>query len=159
MSTPASIAKHPVHPILVAFPIGLFAFSLACDVIYGIVDQPVWATVAFYCMGGGIIGGLLAAVPGFIDFLSFRESAIKILATKHMAANILGLIIYSVNFSLRLKDEIAFTGALSLSVFGVIILALGGWIGGEMVYVKGIAVEPAEQLSKKSNLAIRAEDL
>jgi uncharacterized membrane protein len=149
MSTPASIAKHPIHPMLVAFPIGLLVFSLACDLIYAATNFPTWMTVALYSMGGGIIGALLAAVPGFIDFLSIREPEIKAIAWKHMLTNVLGLLIFIANFFLRLNDAVSWTAGLVLSIIGVLIFAFGGWLGGEMVYVKGMAVEPVEELSKK----------
>jgi uncharacterized membrane protein len=149
MSTPASIAKHPIHPMLVAFPIGLLVFSLACDLVYAGTQSVSWATVALYSMGGGIIGALLAAVPGFIDFLSIRESEMKAIAWKHMLTNVLGLLIFIANFFLRLNDSISWNAGLVLSIVGVIIFAVGGWLGGEMVYVKGMAVEPVEELSKK----------
>jgi len=100
-------------------------------------------------MGGGIIGALLAAVPGFIDFLSIREPEMKAIAWKHMLTNVLGLLIFIANFFLRLNGAISWTAGLVLSIVGVLIFAVGGWLGGEMVYVKGMAVEPVEELSKK----------
>jgi uncharacterized membrane protein len=153
MSTPASIAKHPIHPMLVALPIGLFVSSLVCDLIYAGTYSPNWSTVALYTMGGGIVGALLAAVPGFIDFLSIRESETQAIAWKHMLTNVSGLIIFIVNFFLRLNGMVAWTVGLMLSIAGVLVFAFGGWLGGEMVYVKGLAVEPVEELSKKAQRA------
>ena len=65
MRTPANIAKHPIHPMLIPIPIGLWIFSLVCDLIQaaGSAD-PAWPTVALYTMGGGIVDALAAAVPG-----------------------------------------------------------------------------------------------
>ncbi|MDP2247605.1 MAG: hypothetical protein Q8J65_05695, partial [Nitrosomonadales bacterium] len=69
MRTPASIAGHPIHPMLVVFPIGLLVFSLICDLIALFsADQQVFHTVALYTMIGGFIGALFAAIPGYIDF-------------------------------------------------------------------------------------------
>ena len=78
MSTPASIARHPVHPILVTFPIGLWVFSLICDVIalFRAVDG-LWNALAFYTMIGGVVGALLAAVPGFIDWRSLTTRRVQ----------------------------------------------------------------------------------
>ena len=76
MRTPASIGKHPIHPMLGVFPIGLWIFSLACDLISFTVAAPdVWHTVAFYSMVGGLIGALAAAVPGLIDLLFYKGGA------------------------------------------------------------------------------------
>lgn len=71
MQTPASIAKHPVHPMLVTIPIGLWIFSLICDLVYVFGGQgETWSVVAFYTLAGGLAGALVAAIPGFIDLLS-----------------------------------------------------------------------------------------
>src|SRR6476661_2694429 len=69
--TPANIAGHPIHPMLVTIPIGLWIFSFVCDLafVFG-RGAPVWSTVALYTMAGGIVGALAAAVFGFIDLLS-----------------------------------------------------------------------------------------
>jgi hypothetical protein len=76
MRTPASIFKHPIHPMLIVFPIGLWIFSLACDLIRlaGATGE-AWSTVAFFSMIGGLIGALCAAVPGFIDLLFYKGGA------------------------------------------------------------------------------------
>ena len=73
MRTPASILKHPIHPMLIVFPIGLWIFSLACDLIrLAGASGDAWSTVAFFSMVGGFIGALCAAVPGFIDLLFYK---------------------------------------------------------------------------------------
>ena len=65
MHTPASIAGHPIHPMLVPLPIGLWIFSFVCDLafVFG-SGAAVWSTVALYTMAGGIVGALLAAIAG-----------------------------------------------------------------------------------------------
>ena len=88
MRTPANIAKHPIHPMLVPIPIGLWVFSLICDLVFvfgGGSDN--WAVVAYYTMVGGVIGALVAAVPGFVDMLSLppgpRRTALGQQSRKH----------------------------------------------------------------------------
>ena len=56
MASPASIAKHPIHPMLIPFPIGLWVFSLASDIAYRAGAAPFWSDVAFWSMVGGTIG-------------------------------------------------------------------------------------------------------
>lgn len=73
--TPARFAGHPIHPMLIPFPIGLFVFSLVGDIIFRAGwGAHVWTDVAFLTMAGGIIGGLLAAVPGFVDYLALARA-------------------------------------------------------------------------------------
>lgn len=70
MPSPASIGGHPIHPMIIPFPIALWVFSLAADVIYLWRGNPIWRNyIAFYTLLGGIVGAVAAAVPGFIDWL------------------------------------------------------------------------------------------
>src|ERR1700683_2376102 len=84
MASPASIKKHPVHPMLVGFPIGLWVFALVCDVVRAAGGNAVWQTVAIYCIAAGIVGALVAAVPGLIDYFSIDEAAMKRIANLHL---------------------------------------------------------------------------
>src|SRR5687767_6032767 len=77
MATPASVKGHPIHVILVPLAIGLWVFALVADVAAAVTGNPDWRTVAFYSIGGGVVGALLAAVPGFIDLLSMQDPAVR----------------------------------------------------------------------------------
>lgn len=149
MASPASIAKHPIHPMLVGFPIGLWVFALVCDVVRLSGGSETWSTVAFYSVAGGIVGAILAAVPGLIDYFSIDEGAMKRIATYHLALNLGALVIFGLSFWLRLRGDGLDKVSFLLCLLGVIMIGVGGWLGGEMVYVKGMAVEAVEQLDKK----------
>jgi uncharacterized membrane protein len=143
MRTPANIAKHPIHPMLVPLPIGLWIFSLVCDLISLAGYPGAWSTVAFYTMVGGIVGALAAAIPGFIDLLSLPPGP-RGTALAHMTINLTVVGLYVINSWLRWPDAANFRGApLWLSLIGVGLLAISGWLGGKMVYVDGIAVDAA----------------
>jgi len=142
MSTPASIAKHPIHPMLVAVPIGLWVFSLVADLIGAAGWRTeIWNSVALYTLAGGIVGALLAAVPGFIDFLSISVPDVRRIGVYHMAVNLTAVAIFIFNLYLRLTGAPGAFFPIALSVFGVALLALAGWFGGELVYVHGMGVE------------------
>jgi uncharacterized membrane protein len=149
MASPASIKKHPIHPILVALPIGLWTFALVCDVVRAFGMAGPWATLSLYSIAGGIVGGLLAAIPGVIDYLSIDEAEMKRIGTMHLLVNVGGLLIFSINFWSRFHVSQESKLPLILSVIGVGLIGLGGWLGGEMVYVKGMAVEAVEREAKK----------
>ena len=141
MRTPASIAGHPIHPMLVPIPIGLWVFSLVCDLIHaGGSTNPAWSTVALYTMGGGIVGALLAAVPGLIDLISLPPGPRKTALT-HMAINLTVVALYAINFWLRLGSPERPGRLIWLSVIAIGLLIISGWLGGKMVYVHGVAVE------------------
>jgi uncharacterized membrane protein len=101
MSSPASIGKHPVHPILVAFPIGLWVFALVCDVVRLFGGAQVWSTVAVYSVAGGIVGALLAAIPGFIDYLSIDEAEMRRVATTPSSLGLSSVGIFGLNLWLH----------------------------------------------------------
>jgi len=142
MATPASIRNHPIHPMLIVFPIGLFIFSLVCDVVYHAGSaNPFWKGMAFYSIGGGIIGALLAAIPGFIDYLSLPEGVVRKTATLHMVMNLVVVAIFIFNLGLRYnaapRSEIL---GVVLSVIGIGLMAGSGWLGGALVYEHGVGV-------------------
>lgn len=152
MRTPASIFKHPIHPMLIVFPIGLWIFSLACDLIrLAGASGNVWSTVAFFGMIGGLIGALCAAIPGFIDLLFHKGGVppLKKVDLTHMAINLTAVVLYAINIWLRANGPANLGTSLStpvlLSIIGVALLFVSGWLGGQMVHVYGVGVDGREQ--------------
>jgi uncharacterized membrane protein len=141
METPASIAKHPIHPMLVALPIGLWVFSLVSDIIYRAGWGPtVWNDVAFYTMAGGIVSALLAAVPGLVDLLSLSGRP-KVIGIWHMCFNLIAVAIFAISLWLRTTNPPGAMLPFALSIIGVALLGVSGWLGGELVYRHAVAVE------------------
>lgn len=143
MRTPAQIAGHPIHPMLVTIPIGLWIFSLVCDFAAIRSGAPAaWASASLYAMIGGILGALAAAVPGLIDLLSLRRTPILSTAVKHMALNLTIVVLYVINAWMRLDATTAApAGApLILSLIAIAMLLVSGWLGGKMVYEAGVGV-------------------
>jgi len=149
MASPAKIAEHPLHPVLVPFPIGLWVFSLACDLIYAVGwGDVIWDDLAFYTMAGGFIGAFLAAVPGFIDYSSLTDPKVKKVATLHMGLNLVLMALVAVNLWLRAQYPINTGIPLALSVLSVLLLGITGWLGGELVYIHGVGVEPQHDIAR-----------
>src|SRR5215471_17459787 len=105
MKTPASIYGHPIHPMLVVFPIGLWVSSVISDLIFLFGRSLLWNRLAFYAMAGGLIGALLAAIPGLIDMFSIRDPKIGEVAWNHMVVNIVTFVVFALNLFLRLILE------------------------------------------------------
>jgi uncharacterized membrane protein len=147
MSSPASFKGHPIHPILVALPIGLWIFSLVSDLIFKFgFGASVWSDVAFYTLAGGIVGALIAALPGLIDLLSIENAKSKAIGIWHMTVNLCTVGIYCLNFWLRMHRPPGDNLTIVLSVIGVLFLIIAGWLGGELVYVRAVAVkQPPDQ--------------
>jgi uncharacterized membrane protein len=157
MESRASIRAHPIHPMLIVFPIGLWIFSFICDVVVllGVNNSLFWKEMAFYTMAGGVVGALLAAIPGFIDYFSIRESTIRSIATAHMVLNLVVTTLFAVNLILRLNRPA--TTALSelvLSVVALAMLTVSGWLGGSLVYKHGVSVvTPYSETDRRNRAA------
>jgi uncharacterized membrane protein len=123
------------------FPIGLWIFSLVSDFVLLLGGDPVWSEIAFHTMAGGLVGALLAAVPGFFDMFSISDPKVGRMAWNHMLLNLIAVAIFALNFYLRISDAAAAALPIWLSVTGVLFIAVSGWLGGEMVYVHGIGVQ------------------
>ena len=149
MASPASIAKHPVHSMLVAFPIGLWGFALVCDMVRLSGEGEIWSTLAFYSIAGGLVGAVLAVIPGFIDYLAIDEPALKRTANFHLSLGLSSAALFALNLWLRSRVHEGSTVPFLLSIVGVLGVGLGGWLGGEMVYVKGMGVEALDRLARK----------
>jgi uncharacterized membrane protein len=132
----ARFGGHPVHPALVSLPIGLWTFSLAADLVHGLGGGSIWRDLALYTLGAGIVGAVIAAVPGFIDYLTISDGRVRDIAVAHMATMLVVLGVFAVSFWLRWTGTM---GALpvAVSALGVALLGIGAWVGAEMVYVHG----------------------
>jgi uncharacterized membrane protein len=155
MASRASIAGHPLHPILIPFPIGLLVFSVIADLIYLWRGNPVWQNyIAFYTLLGGIIGAVVAAVPGLIDWATLTNPAVVKIANWHARVNVITLVIFGASFYLRTSSGAQWiTSVPSLPIFislvGVIGLGIAGWLGGEMVFKHRVAVAPAAEQKRE----------
>ena len=149
MQTPASVARHPIHPMLAVFPLGLLLTAVVFDVITLVTGGPTPRLVAFYLIAAGVLGALPAAVPGFIDYVSLQGRPGR-LATWHMGLNVAAVAVFLVSFGLRTRWGESWVPPGSslppaLSSVGAAALMVSGWLGGHLVYVHrvGVAEGPA----------------
>src|ERR1043166_9006374 len=132
----AKIAGHPLHPMLVPFPIAFFVATLGADLMYRSNGDDFWFRMSEWLLGAGVVMALLAALMGFIDVLG--EAAIRALgiAWAHLLGNLLAVLVEAFNWYRRYDmgpDAVLPTG-LYLSIAAVLILLVTGWLGWEMVY-------------------------
>jgi uncharacterized membrane protein len=145
MRTPASIAGHPIHPMIVPIAIGGLVLSFIFDIVCmatGKIDP--WATVSYYTMIGGIVGALVAAVFGAVDLFSLPSGYTKKIGFTHMAINLAVVVLFIFNAGMRHAE--ANPGGLPfvLSVIGIALLVVSGWLGGKMVFEAGVGVSGGE---------------
>jgi nitrite reductase/ring-hydroxylating ferredoxin subunit/uncharacterized membrane protein len=144
MKSRASFKSHPLHPMLIPIPIGFLVGALLLNVLGLIWNAPAWWSTAQLLAGLGIVAGLIAAVPGFIDYLYTvpPESSGKTRAVKHAIANVAALVLFGIALALRGDLEVP-PGAvvIGLQVAGAACLGAGGWMGGTLVYRNVIGVD------------------
>jgi uncharacterized membrane protein/nitrite reductase/ring-hydroxylating ferredoxin subunit len=139
----ANIKGHPLHPILVSFPIAFFIGTFLSDAMLILSDQLFWGQMAKYLEAGGIISALIAAVPGIIDYYSTvpPESSAMKRATMHGILNLSMLFVFGMALLLRKNNEISIYIILLLEGTGVVILTIAGWLGGTLVHRNQIGVD------------------
>jgi uncharacterized membrane protein/nitrite reductase/ring-hydroxylating ferredoxin subunit len=143
MRSRANIKSHPIHPILIVFPIAFFIGTFIFDILGVIYDNESLYGVAYYMQVCGIIGAVLAAIPGAIDYFKTvpPNSSAKKRATKHALLNITNLILFIVAWILKGNNINPYI-ILVLELIGLILLAIAGWLGGTLVYRNQIGVDP-----------------
>ena len=155
MESRAKLLGHAIHPILIVFPLGLLATGVVFDAVYLIWGNPVMATVAYWMIVAGVLGGLLAAVPGWIDWFAIPGGTrAKGVGLVHGLGNVLVLLLFIGSWWLRrdaperpelLEHILAFAGA------GLALVT--GWLGGELVERLGVGVDPGAHLDAPNSLS------
>jgi uncharacterized membrane protein len=145
-----SIYGHPLHPLMVTLPIGLFVWAFIADVIYVISDNMTWYDISFWSGVAGIVTALVAAIPGLGDYLTIAvRSDANVIATAHLALNVAVIVLYAVAAGFAADDNATSGGNLTAVVLlhgvGVVFLAVSGALGGEMVYRHHLAVIPDDR--------------
>jgi uncharacterized membrane protein len=133
----AAVGGHPLHPMLIPFPIAFLIGTLASDLAFWGTRNGFWAEASVWLLGAGIVMALIAALAGFTDF--FGEERIRALnaAWFHMIGNLTAVVIAIGNFALRYfqgPDAAVLPWGIVLSCITVGVLLFTGWMGGEMVY-------------------------
>jgi uncharacterized membrane protein len=143
----AQVAGHPLHPMLIPFPIAFFVGTLASDIVFAIDGDPFWARMSFYLICAGLVMAALAAIAGLTDFLGDRLIRQYTGAWHHMIGNVTAVAVEVASLLVRggpHNTDVLPTG-LILSAVVVVILLYTGWRGWELVYRHhtGISDEPA----------------
>ncbi len=137
-----SILGHPVHPIIVIFPVAFLTGAAGADVAYWLTQDPFWARAAFWLIGLGGAAGVLAALVGVSDFIRIGRTRKRSAGWAHMFANVAALILTSVNLSLRWGDftQAVLPTGLIISLVVATLLGIGGWFGGELTFRHKVGV-------------------
>ncbi len=156
MESKIKLFGHPVHPMLIVYPVGLFSVAVLFDILFLVLGNPALPTVSFYVIAAGVVGGLLAAIFGFIDWLALpNNSRAKRIGGWHGLGNFVIVVLFAVSWLIRRGDAnlVPNGTALLLSFVGLGMALITAWIGGELVYRLGVGVDRGANVNAPSSLA------
>jgi uncharacterized membrane protein len=155
MESKAKLAGHPIHQMLIVLPLGLLVMAVLFDIIRMFTGVTALATASYYNILAGVISGLVAAVFGLVDWLAIPQNTrAKSVGMWHGLGNVLVVVLFAVSWWLR-RGEASFVPsnvAFSIGVVGLLLGAVTGWLGGELVDRLGVGVDPGANLDAPSSL-------
>ena len=155
MQAKAKLLGHPIHQMLIVFPLGLLATSVVFDIVRLATGNWYWAGISYWMIASGIVGGLIAAVFGLIDFLGIPwKTRAKRIGAIHGIGNVIVVGLFGASLLLRyygIEDNTPFI----LSLLGVTLALVTGWLGGELVDRLAVGVDTGAHLDSPSSLSKR----
>ncbi len=142
ITSTVSVAGHPLHPVLIVFPIAFLVGAAGTDIGYWLTSDPFWARASVWLIGCGFGAGILAGITGFLDFTRIKRVRDRSAGWLHMGGNVAALVLSLINLLLRQGNPagpIVFTG-LALSVVVASLLGVTGWFGGELSFRHKVGV-------------------
>jgi uncharacterized membrane protein len=160
MEARAKILGHPIHQMLIPFPLGLLGTAVVFDVIYRIWGNATMATVSYWMIVAGIVAGLLAAPFGLIDYLKIPDGTrAKSVGLVHGGGNVVVLLLFAASWWLRYdapaRPDLT-AGVLAFA--GAALAVVTGWLGGELVDRLSVGVDDGANLDAPSSLSGRSAD-
>jgi uncharacterized membrane protein len=158
MESRMKLFGHPVHPMLIVVPLGLFIGAVVFDAAYLWTGSSTIATVGYWNVAGGIVGGLCAAIFGLIDWLAIPAGTrAKTIGILHALSNVTAILGFAFAFWLRYSTGVLAptTGVFLIEIGALIMGALGGWLGGELVDRLGVGVDNGANLNAPNSMSGR----
>ena len=157
MESKAKFLGHPIHQMLIVFPLGLLITSVIFDVLHWITGDGKWSDMAYYLIAAGIVGGLLAAIFGLIDWLALPDNTrAKQVGALHGVGNVLVIGLFALSWLLR-REAPADPRRLAyvLSFLGMALGGVTAWMGGELVDRLAVGVHRGAHLDAPNSLSGR----
>jgi uncharacterized membrane protein len=158
MESKFKVLGHGAHPILIVYPLGLLSTAVIFDIVYLVTSNTQFAVAAFWMIVAGIIGGLVAAVPGFVDWLAIpKDTRAKKVGLFHAILNDVMLLLFAASWWFRrgAPDYQPETHALVCSFAAVLLALVAGWLGGELVERHAMSVHDGANLDAPNSLSGR----
>jgi uncharacterized membrane protein len=156
MEAKAKLFGHPIHQMLIVFPLGLLATSFFFDIAWLATHRAGMGVAAYYMIIAGVIGGLVSAVFGLIDWLAIPSGTrAKAIGLWHGGGNVVVTVLFIASWWLRRGVEAPPTSAIVLSAIAVAIALVTGWLGGELVDQLGVGVNEGANLNAPNSITER----
>jgi uncharacterized membrane protein len=157
MESRAKLLGHPIHPMLIVFPLGLLATAVAFDIVGLVSGANEWFRISFWMIAAGVIGGLLSAVFGLVDWVAIPAGTrAKSIGLWHGGGNVMVTVLFIISWFLRQPaPENPPMIALVLGFIAVALALVTGWLGGELVDRLGVGVDNGAHLNAPSSLSGR----
>lgn len=148
--TAVAIARHPIHPMVVPFPIAFLLAVVATDVAYLFTGDSFWARASLWLAGGGTGLGIVAGIIGTLELLIIKDIRHRAAGWSHFVLAVMLLAVGFINWLSRLDDPFGSiaTGGLYLSLLGAVLVAMAGWLGGELVFEHQVGLGKDQQENK-----------
>ena len=154
MESRAKLFGHPIHPMLIVFPLGLLAMALIFDILHFAMGNGYWSEIAYWMIAAGVISGLVAAPFGLIDWLAIPAGTrAKRIGALHGVGNLVVVVLYTASWWMRrAAPQDPVTVAYVLSFAGGVLALFTGWLGGELVDRLAVGVDPGAHVDAPSSL-------
>ena len=156
MNSRVKLLGHPLHPMLVVYPLGLLSTAVIFDLLSMWLNNAVFPVVSYWMITAGLIGGLLAAVIGFTEWLALpNDSRAKTIGLYHGLGNFVIVLLFAGSWWLRTgaPNNAPSTLAFLLSLLGFGLALITGWLGGELVYRLGVGVDHGANVNAPNSLS------
>lgn len=156
MYTKARIAGHPIHPMLVAFPVALYVATVVTLFVHIVTGDSFWFRAALWANIGGVATAVLAAIPGFVDLINLpRHSRAQRTGLRHAAFNVLALGLFAISAVMLYRTaggtamipggayRFDVTAPFVLSILGALSTVAAGWLGWTLVQTHHVGIAPS----------------
>ena len=156
MYSKLTIAGHPVHPMLIAFPVACYTGTLVGFATYAAIGHVFWLNLAIALNVVGVGAAVVAAIPGLVDwaFGIPRDSAAKAVGLMHASLNVAALGLFAAALAVYAPDwngpAVSATVGVILSALGVVLTVAAGFLGWTLVqdYHVGVRLAPGQQTAE-----------
>ena len=157
MESRAKLFGHPIHQMLIVFPLGLLATALIFDVVQLITGNGFWSELSYWMIGAGVVAGLIAALFGLVDWLAIPSGTrAKRIGAIHGIGNVIVVALYGLSWLMRTGSPASpEVPALVMAFLGGGLVLITGWLGGELVDRLAVGVDEGAHLNAPSSLTAR----